>query len=68
MSQYLVESVYNVNSLDDLELIRSDHFDLSEEVLETLDDRLFSALKYLDIPDWWTILGPTSPIGKLYMI
>jgi len=63
MSQFLVESVYNVTALDDLELVRSDCFDLSNEVLDTLDERLYKALTYLDIPDWWHLLGPTSPLG-----
>ncbi|XP_060070706.1 A-kinase anchor protein 13-like [Ylistrum balloti] len=62
MAQFLVESVYNVTALDDLELIRSDYFDLSNEILDTLDDRLQKALNFLDIPDWWHLLGSTSPL------
>ncbi|XP_069137143.1 rho guanine nucleotide exchange factor 18-like isoform X6 [Argopecten irradians] len=62
MAQFLVESVYNVTALDDLELVRSDYFDLSNEILDTLDDRLQRALNFLDIPDWWHLLGSTSPL------
>ncbi|XP_021348767.1 A-kinase anchor protein 13-like isoform X3 [Mizuhopecten yessoensis] len=62
MAQFLVESVYNVTVLEDLELIRSDYFDLSNEILDTLDDRLQKALNFLDIPDWWHLLGSTSPL------
>ncbi|XP_052700922.1 rho guanine nucleotide exchange factor 28-like isoform X10 [Crassostrea angulata] len=58
---FLVESVYNVASLEDLELIKSDRFDLGEEDLDTLDQRLYLALRYLEIPEWWHLLGPNSP-------
>ncbi|XP_078313770.1 rho guanine nucleotide exchange factor 28-like isoform X2 [Crassostrea virginica] len=58
---FLVESVYNVASLENEELIRSDKFDLGEEDLETLDQRLYLALRYLEIPEWWHLLGPNSP-------
>ncbi|KAK3098961.1 hypothetical protein FSP39_024733 [Pinctada imbricata] len=61
LAEFLVESVYNISALDDLELIRSENFDLSNELLDTLDDRLHAALKYLNIPDWWHMLGPSSP-------
>ncbi|XP_061172276.1 A-kinase anchor protein 13-like isoform X3 [Saccostrea echinata] len=58
---FLVESVYNIAALEDLELIKSEKFDLGEEDLDTLDQRLYLALKYLEIPEWWHILGPNSP-------
>lgn len=61
---FLVESVYNIASLEDLELIKSDRFDLGEEDLDTLDQRLYLALRYLEIPEWWHLLGPNSPAGK----
>lgn len=64
MSKFLVESVYNDQALDDLELIRSQYFDLSNEVYDTLDDRLHNALIYLDLPDWWNVLGTNAEIGE----
>ncbi|XP_052101197.1 A-kinase anchor protein 13-like isoform X3 [Mytilus californianus] len=59
LAWYLIDSVYNSNSLDDLELIRSDNFDLSNEILDTLDDRLYTALTHLEvqIPEHWTVIG-----------
>ncbi|KAL5005519.1 hypothetical protein ScPMuIL_018975, partial [Solemya velum] len=57
MAQYLLNSVYSPGSLEDLELIQSEHFDLANEVLSTLDDRLSQALISITLPDWWNILG-----------
>ncbi|XP_071171848.1 rho guanine nucleotide exchange factor 18-like isoform X42 [Mytilus edulis] len=72
LAWYLINSVYNSNSLDDLELVRSDDFDLSNEILDTLDDRLYTALTHLEvqIPEHWTVLGDfkttdlTQPLDK----
>jgi hypothetical protein len=61
---FLVESVYNLEALEDLELVKSEKFDLGEEDLDTLDQRLYLALKYLEIPEWWHLLGPNSPAGR----
>ena len=66
LAEYLINSVYNSNALDDLELIRSDKFDLADEVIETLDDRLYNALTHLEvqIPEYWTVLGDSKGTGK----
>lgn len=55
--------MYNLEALEDIELVKSDKFDLGEEDLDTLDQRLYLALKYLEIPEWWHLLGPNSPAG-----
>ena len=55
-------------SLEEVELIRSDKFDLGEEDLETLDQRLYLALRYLEIPEWWHLLGSNSPAGRIISI
>ena len=62
LAWYLINSVYNNHALDDLELIRSDNFDLANEVLDTLDDRLYNALCHLEvqIPEYWTVLGDSK--------
>lgn len=66
LAWYLINSVYNSNSLDDLELVRSDDFDLSNEILDTLDDRLYTALTHLEvqIPEHWTVLGDFKTTGN----
>ena len=66
LAWFLINSVYNNHALDDLELIRSDNFDLSNEVLDTLDDRLYNALCHLEvqIPEYWTVLGDSKNTGK----
>lgn len=65
LAWFLLNSVYNSTALDDLELIRSENFDLSNEVLDTLDDRLYSALTHLEvqIPEYWTVLGDSKTSG-----
>ena len=65
LSQFLVDSVYNPVVLEDLELVKSDHFDLANEDLATLDQRLSRSLAHLDIPDWWNLLGPDASQGRL---
>ncbi|XP_013406399.1 rho guanine nucleotide exchange factor 28-like [Lingula anatina] len=57
MAQFLMESVYNPNALESLEGIKSEHFDLTNEVLSTLDDRLTKAFEHLHVPDTWNLLG-----------
>ncbi|KAK7501626.1 hypothetical protein BaRGS_00007057, partial [Batillaria attramentaria] len=57
LAQFLINSVNNPHALDDLELIKSDHFDLANEILSTLDQRLSSALRHTMLPDGWHLLG-----------
>ncbi|KAL8606920.1 hypothetical protein ACOMHN_048716 [Nucella lapillus] len=57
LAHFLVNSVNNPNALDDLELIRSDNFDLANELLSTLDGRLSAALKHIPFPEGWHLLG-----------
>lgn len=68
MAQYLLNSVYSPGSLEDLELIQSEHFDLANEVLSTLDDRLSKALISITLPDWWNILGSDTFESKGFHI
>ena len=67
LAQFLVDSVYNPIVLEDLELIKSDHFDLSNEDLATLDQRLSRSLAHLDFPDWWNLLGSDASQGIVYV-
>ncbi|XP_067666848.1 rho guanine nucleotide exchange factor 28-like isoform X8 [Haliotis asinina] len=60
MAVFLIDSVYNTHALDDLELIKSEQFDLANEIVSTLDDRLVSALKSIYLPIGWNILGADS--------
>ncbi|KAK3599339.1 hypothetical protein CHS0354_009832 [Potamilus streckersoni] len=64
LAQFLIDSVYNPTSLEDFELIKSEHFDISNEDLSTLDQRLSRALSFLDIPDWWNLLGGDQNTAK----
>lgn len=57
LAQFLVNSVNNPSALDDLELIRSDDFDLANEILSTLDERLSAALKHIQYPEGWHLLA-----------
>ncbi|XP_048241331.1 A-kinase anchor protein 13-like, partial [Haliotis rufescens] len=57
MAVFLIDSVYNIHALDDLELIKSEQFDLANEIVSTLDERLVSALKSIYLPIGWNILG-----------
>ena len=57
LAQFLINSVNNPSALDDLELIRSDDFDLANEILSTLDERLSAALKHIQFPEGWHLLA-----------
>jgi hypothetical protein len=57
LAHFLVNSVNNPGALDDMELIRSDDFDLNNEILSTLDARLSAALKHIMFPEGWHMLG-----------
>lgn len=57
LAQFLVNSVNNPSALDDLELIRSADFDLANEILSTLDERLSAALKHIQFPEGWHLLA-----------
>lgn len=65
LAQFLVESVFNTEALDDFELIKSDDFNLADEELSTLDKRLSCALASCDFPEWWSLLGSDSTTGRL---
>ena len=60
LTKFLTSSVYNDHALDNLELIKSDMFDLSNEVLSTLDDRLCRALRHANLDTSWHLLGGDS--------
>ena len=61
LTKFLTSSVYNDHALDNLELIKSDRFDLSNEVLSTLDVRLSRALRNANLTSGdWHILGGDS--------
>ena len=62
MCQFLRDSVFDPAALEELELIRSEKFNLSEEQLSTLDERLSRAFVHLDIPEGWHILGLDSTV------
>ncbi|XP_041371070.1 A-kinase anchor protein 13-like isoform X2 [Gigantopelta aegis] len=57
MAQFLLDSVYNSHALDNLELIRTDQFDLANEILSTLDVRLSLALRHIPLHPAWHLLG-----------
>ncbi|KAL4227936.1 Rho guanine nucleotide exchange factor 28 [Mactra antiquata] len=65
LANFLVESVFNTEALNDLELIQSDNFNLANEELSTLDKRLSRALTFCDYPDWWSLLGSDSSTEPL---
>ena len=62
LTKFLTSSVYNDHALDNLELIKSDRFDLSNEVLSTLDVRLSRALRNANLTscDWHVLGGDSS--------
>jgi hypothetical protein len=64
LSQFLIDSVISSDSLDDLELIKGDNFNVADEELSSLDIRLSRALTYGSFPDWWSLLGSDSENGK----
>lgn len=68
LSQFLIESVFCSESLDDLELIKSDNFNLADEELSTLDKRLSRALTYCTFPEWWSLLGSELQNGNVELI
>lgn len=57
LAEFLVNCVNNPHALDNLELIKSDQFDLANEVLSTLDERLKAALEHATYPEGWDLLG-----------
>ncbi|XP_076443854.1 rho guanine nucleotide exchange factor 28-like isoform X2 [Babylonia areolata] len=63
LAQFLINSVNNPSALDDLELIRSDNFDLANELLSTLDARLSGALRHIPFPEGWHLLGSEDDEG-----
>ncbi|XP_050403931.2 rho guanine nucleotide exchange factor 28 isoform X3 [Patella vulgata] len=65
MVQFLLDSVYNTQSLDNLELVRSDRFDLANEERTTLDERLVLAFRYIPFPVGWNILGYEPDIKQV---
>ncbi|CAL1537295.1 unnamed protein product [Lymnaea stagnalis] len=60
LTKFLTSSVYNDQALETLELIKSDRFDLSNEVLSTLDIRLSRALLNANLSSSWHLLGGDS--------
>lgn len=60
LTKFLTSSVYNNHALDNLELIKSDRFDLSNEVLSTLDTRLSRSLRNENLTTTWHLLGGDS--------
>ncbi|PVD19716.1 hypothetical protein C0Q70_20207 [Pomacea canaliculata] len=61
--EFLVNCVNNPHALDNLELIKSDQFDLANEVLSTLDERLKAALEHATYPEGWDLLGNDQSAG-----
>ncbi|XP_070209477.1 A-kinase anchor protein 13-like isoform X2 [Littorina saxatilis] len=57
LAQFLLNSVNDPNSLEDVELIRSDEFDLANEIFSTLDQRLCAAFRHIQFPEGWHHLG-----------
>ncbi|KAH9520213.1 hypothetical protein Btru_060288 [Bulinus truncatus] len=60
LTKFLISSVYNDQALETLELIKSDRFDLSNEVLSTLDTRLSTAFRNANLTRSWHLLGGDS--------
>ncbi|BFY97141.1 hypothetical protein BsWGS_00188 [Bradybaena similaris] len=60
LTKFLTSSVYNNHALDNLELIKSDRFDISNEVLSTLDFRLSRSLRNSNLATTWHLLGGDS--------
>ncbi|WAQ98971.1 AKP13-like protein [Mya arenaria] len=60
LAEFLRDSVFHIDSLADLELIKGDNFNIANEELSTLDVRLSRALTYLGFPEWWSLLGNES--------
>ncbi|XP_064618517.1 A-kinase anchor protein 13-like isoform X3 [Lineus longissimus] len=57
MAEFLVDTVNRSDALENLDNIKSDYFNLSEESLSSLDDRLSSAFTHIRIPENWNLLG-----------
>lgn len=57
LAWFLIDSVHDPHALEDLELVRSECFDLANEILSTLDDRLCQAFEHLTLPEDWNLLG-----------
>lgn len=64
LAEFLRDSVFHLGSLDDLELIKGENFNLGDEELSTLDRRLSRALSYISLPDWWSLLGDEANPGE----
>lgn len=68
LAQFLLDSVCSANALEDLEIIKSENFNLADLEVNTLDEKLDRALLFLTFPDWWSILGPDSESGEFRIL
>ena len=68
LAQFLLDSVCSANALEELEIIKSENFNLADLDISTLDEKLDRALVFLRFPDWWSILGPDSESGMVSMV
>ena len=59
-----MDSVYDRTALEDFEKIKSDRFDLSDEELSTLDERLSKAFGHIKIPEGWNLIGVDEVEGE----
>ena len=57
LAEYLIQSVHQPQALERLDAIRSENFNLAEESLSTLDDRLSSAFAHIGVAADWNVLG-----------
>ncbi|XP_077988756.1 rho guanine nucleotide exchange factor 28-like isoform X2 [Glandiceps talaboti] len=64
-ARWLIGSVYEVNSLDDIEtIIHESGFDYRNEDKSTLDLQLTSAFENLSLPQNWNIVGDVSRLEQ----
>ncbi len=69
LARFLVDSVFDPECLESLDLVKSEQFSLLEEDFPTLDERLTRAFQYVDIPEGWNLLGLDIDIlGKCYFL
>lgn len=65
MAVFLLGSVEDPSSLNDLELICRERFQLTPDVQANLDDRLTSAFRTLSLPPCWNMMG-TGQNGNIH--
>lgn len=64
LAQFLASSVWDPDSLDNPQAIKSEHFDLQTEDRSTLDSRLTAAFQHLEFPPSWNLVVDSGRLDE----